>query len=373
MTRGRRAPIVLLQWEPMLSAIIGTSPAVVAVKKLIEQVAPSEATVLVRGPSGSGKELAARALHDLSGRANCRFIPVNCAAIPRELLESELFGHKKGSFSGAIADHKGRFELAHNGTLFLDEIGDMSLDLQVKLLRVLQEGKVDPVGSNQSIDVDVRVIAATHKDLEKAVSEGEFREDLYYRLNVIPLMLPSLHERSDDIPELFARFAEIERRNGDAPVRLTPFSLSVLRHYAWPGNIRELQNLARRFSALYAGELVDLRKVAPTMLPSKMVDLVELLAKDEPNTLDEFKSEEQEEDFGLPNIEGIVRMAQGIPTLPEEGLILKDHIAGIEREIIQQALQKTDHNVSQTARLLSIRRTTLIEKINKYAISTSPA
>lgn len=358
----------------MLSTIIGKSPAIMAVKGLIEQVAPSDATVLVRGPSGAGKELVAKALHELSPRSKNRFIPINCAAIPRELLESELFGHRKGAFSGAIGDHKGRFELAHNGTLFLDEIGDMPMDLQVKLLRVLQERKVDPVGSQQSIDVNVRVIAATHKDLEKAVASGNFREDLYYRLNVIPLALPSLAERKEDITELFARFAEMDKRNGDAPVRLSSFSQAVLRHYEWPGNIRELQNLAHRFTALYAGQEIDLRQIPETMLPVKMLDSIAALADDYPAVAETFDEQEVAhaiEDFGLPNIEGIVRMAQGIPTLPDEGLVLKDHIAQIERDIIHEALQRTAHNVSQTARLLSIRRTTLIEKINKYELTNS--
>ncbi|MDG0979712.1 MAG: sigma-54 dependent transcriptional regulator [Halieaceae bacterium] len=358
----------------MLSAIIGNSPAILAVKSLIEQVAPSDATVLVRGPSGAGKELVAKALHELSARAKHRFIPINCAAIPRELLESELFGHRKGAFSGAIGDHKGRFELAHNGTLFLDEIGDMPMDLQVKLLRVLQERKVDPIGSQQSIDVNVRVIAATHKDLEKAVATGEFREDLYYRLNVIPLALPSLAERKDDITELFARFAEVEKRNGNAPVRLSSFSQAALKQYTWPGNIRELQNLAHRFTALYAGQEVDLRQIPETMLPPKMLAIMASLVADYPvvpATEPDCDDSHNFEDLGLPNIEGIVRMAQGMPALPDEGLVLKDHIAQIERDIIHEALQRTAHNVSQTARLLSIRRTTLIEKINKYELANS--
>ncbi len=358
----------------MLSTIIGKSPAIMAVKGLIEQVAPSDATVLVRGPSGAGKELVAKALHELSPRSKNRFVPINCAAIPRELLESELFGHRKGSFSGAISDHKGRFELAHNGTLFLDEIGDMPMDLQVKLLRVLQERKVDPIGSQQSLDVNVRVIAATHKDLEKAVGLGEFREDLYYRLNVIPLALPSLAERKEDITELFARFAEMEKRNGDAPVRLSSFSQAVLRHYEWPGNIRELQNLAHRFTALYAGQEVDLRQVPDIMLPPKMLETLSAIEEDfpaaPPPTAPQSDTLEVD-DLNLPNIEGIVRMAQGISHLPDEGLILKDHIAKIERDIIEEALQRTAHNVSQTARLLSIRRTTLIEKINKYELTNS--
>lgn len=355
----------------MLSAIIGNSPAIKAVKQLIEQVAPSDATILVRGPSGSGKELVARALHDLSERSSGRFVPVNCAAIPRELLESELFGHRKGAFSGAICDHKGRFEMAHRGTLFLDEIGDMPLDLQVKLLRVLQERKVDPVGSQTAVDVDVRVVAATHKNLETAVARGDFREDLFYRLNVIPLSLPALNERVDDIPSLFERFAHLERRQNCTPIQLTPLSTQILKQYHWPGNIRELQNLVHRFTALYAGQKIDLTQVPDTMLPAALADLVNEHGSPSP-TLDLFATPEAElEEFELPDIEGIVRRAQGFPSLPDQGLDLKDHIAGIERDIITQALERTAYNVSQTARLLSVRRTTLIEKINKYELSAN--
>ena len=356
----------------MLSAIIGNSPAIKAVKQLIEQVAPSDATVLVRGPSGSGKELVARALHDLSERSSGRFVPVNCAAIPRELLESELFGHRKGAFSGAICDHKGRFEMAHKGTLFLDEIGDMPLDLQVKLLRVLQERKVDPVGSQTAIDVDVRVVAATHKNLEAAVACGDFREDLFYRLNVIPLSLPALHERVDDIPSLFERFAQLERPQNCTPIQLTPLSTQILKEYHWPGNIRELQNLVHRFTALYTSQKIDLTQVPATMLPAALADLVKEHGSASP-TLDLFATPEPEtEDFELPDIEGIVRRAQGFPSLPDQGLDLKDHIAGIERDIIiTQALERTAYNVSQTARLLSVRRTTLIEKVNKYELSAN--
>jgi sigma-54 specific flagellar transcriptional regulator A len=363
----------------MLSAIIGNSPAIRAVKQLIAQVAPSDATVLVRGPSGSGKELVAKALHDLSDRSSARFVPVNCAAIPRELLESELFGHRKGAFSGAICDHRGRFEMAHEGTLFLDEIGDMPLDLQVKLLRVLQERKIDPVGSQKSIDVNVRVVAATHKDLETAVARGDFREDLFYRLNVIPLSLPALSERVDDIPVLFDHFAHLECRQNGCPVQLSPLSAEILKLYHWPGNIRELQNLVNRFTALYTGQTIDLSQIPPTMLPAALSDLVQEHASPSP-TLDLFampepepeaESEPEPDDFDLPDIEGIVRRAQGLPSLPDQGLDLKDHIAGIERDIIAQALERTAYNVSQTARLLSVRRTTLIEKINKYELSSN--
>ena len=195
------------------------------------------------------------------------FIPVNCGAIPRELLESELFGHRKGSFTGAISDRKGRFELANGGTLFLDEIGDMSMDLQVKLLRVLQEREIDPVGSQHGIPIDVRVVAATHKNIETLIQQGDFREDLYYRLNVMPMEIVALRERREDIATLFSYFADLYVRDNQSAIRLHPKSLELLLQYDWPGNVRELSNLVDRYSALYPGQEIDLRKVPASMVP----------------------------------------------------------------------------------------------------------
>ncbi len=247
--------------------IIGQSIAIEELRTLIEMVGPSESTVLILGDSGTGKELVARALHDSSSRAGGPFIPVNCGAIPRDLLESELFGHRKGSFTGAIADRKGRFELANKGTLFLDEIGDMPIDLQVKLLRVLQERQIDPVGSLLSIPIDVRVLAATHKDIVGLMEKSLFREDLYYRLNVMPIEIKTLGERVDDVPVLFEYFARQHIVDGKKPIRLHPTSMQLFLDYSWPGNVRELANLVDRYSSLYPGQEVDLRNVIPSMVP----------------------------------------------------------------------------------------------------------
>ncbi|MEY3720647.1 MAG: Nitrogen assimilation regulatory protein, partial [Pseudomonadota bacterium] len=252
--------------------IIGNSPPMREIRKLIETIADSTATVLIHGESGTGKELVAQALHFQSPRAEANFVPLNCAAIPKELMESELFGHRKGAFTGALADRVGRFELAHGGTLFLDEIGDLSLDMQVKLLRVLQERMVDPVGSSRPVEVDVRVIAATHRDLEEEIAAGRFREDLYYRLNVLPVRTPPLRERGDDIPLLLKHYAEKFAHKG-APISFSPEFLDALKTYDWPGNVRELSNLVHRFSTLFAGQYLALSAVPSAMLPKGLQKL----------------------------------------------------------------------------------------------------
>ncbi|MFZ9734579.1 MAG: sigma-54 interaction domain-containing protein, partial [Burkholderiaceae bacterium] len=250
-----------------LDSLIGQSAAILNLKRLIGSVAHSDATVLVIGESGTGKELVARALHDHSGRKQARFVPVNCGAIPRDLIESELFGHRRGAFTGAISDRTGRFELAQGGTLFLDEIGDLPLDMQVKLLRVLQERSIDPVGSSKPIDIDVRVVAATHKDLEAEVAAGRFREDLYYRLNVLPLTTPPLRDRPEDIETLCQFFSQVHAHAQRGSVQLTPALLGALQSYTWPGNIRELSNLIARFSALFAGQCICYPDIPQVMLP----------------------------------------------------------------------------------------------------------
>lgn len=237
--------------NPLLRSLVGNSSGIRNVRRLIEQVSDTEASVLVLGESGTGKEVVARNIHTLSSRASKPFIPINCGAIPGELLESELFGHEKGAFTGAITSRQGRFELANGGTLFLDEIGDMPLPMQVKLLRVLQERCFERVGSNKSIDVNVRIIAATHRNLEEAIKEGKFREDLFYRLNVFPIEMPPLRERAEDIPLLFNELiSRIESENRPS-VRLMPDAMNALCEYNWPGNIRELANLVERLTILY--------------------------------------------------------------------------------------------------------------------------
>jgi sigma-54 specific flagellar transcriptional regulator A len=367
------------------SHFIGKSPIADALRRLISTIANSAATVLITGESGTGKELLARSLHEQSDRLGGSFVPINCSAIPKELLESELFGHRKGSFTGAVADRIGRFELAHGGTIFLDEIGDMSLDMQVKLLRVLQERVIDPVGSTRQIPIDVRVIAATHRDLETEIQAGRFREDLYYRLNVLPVVTPPLRERSQDIPELLHFYASHFKSPHSPAIRFNATFLNALVNYAWPGNVRELTNLMDRFSTLYAGQELDIRSIPPSLLPKGLVPVqAEMLLQmgpcvsqdmtPPPEVLAEMAGSGSMVDQPVPQdneIESIIMLAQGMPHLPPEGMSLKDRLAEIERNIIEQALERSQGNVSRTAKLLNLQRTTLIEKINKYDLRTA--
>lgn len=373
-----------------LQSIIGVSSEITALRDLIKTVGPSDATTLILGDSGTGKELVAKALHGCSTRNKGPFIPINCGAIPKDLLESELFGHRKGSFTGAISDRKGRFQLANGGTLFLDEIGDMSMDLQVKLLRVLQERTVDPVGTNEGISIDVRVIAATHKNIESLIERGEFREDLFYRLNVMPLEIKALSERTEDIPSLFEYFAIEHSDKSNQPIRLHSASMNIFFEYLWPGNVRELSNLVARYSALYPGTEIDLRKVPLSMVPGGMRAALDQSAADAlflatsanfpvsseqaisdniaaANSANEFETCLEIDE--LDEVQRVIELAQGRQNFPDEGVKLKDHLLEIERALIQQALNKAGGNVSQTARLLSLQRTTLIEKINKFGLT----
>ena len=367
-----------------LKALVGISQQTEELRHLIEVIGTSDSTVLLLGDSGTGKEVVANALHSRSSRSRGPFIPVNCGAIPRDLLESELFGHLKGAFTGAISDRKGRFQLANKGTLFLDEIGDMPMELQVKLLRVLQERTIDPVGSLESLPIDVRVIAATHKNVEQLISQGLFREDLYYRLNVMPIEIVALKERKDDIPVLIQHFAENYAAERQLPISFTASSMSALLHYNWPGNVRELANLITRYTALYGGQQVDLDKVPNSMVPQG-------LRSDRRNatpgikTVSSLLQRDTAQPFPNPDINGhvafdcsgraidevhkVIALAQGGDQFPEEGVRLKQHLLGIEKSLISQALEKAEGNVSKTARLLSLQRTTLIEKINKYGLS----
>ena len=362
-----------------ITSFKGASEAAQSIRDLISRVANSTATVLITGESGTGKELVARALHDESSRAGGNFVPINCTAIPKELIESELFGHRKGAFTGAMNDRIGRFELAHGGTIFLDEIGDLSMDMQVKLLRVLQERTVDPVGGHKPVHVDVRVVAATHCDLEAQIEAGRFREDLYYRLNVLPLKTPALRQRPDDVPELLTHFSRNGAQNGAQPITFTDDFVDALQAYAWPGNVRELSNLVDRFSTLFSGQLLSLSTVPADLLPRGLAQMqaercahpatslkpvvpkppkvTSIYSAVTPSLLDELEDNP---------IEDIIMLAQGISCLPAEGLSLKDRLADIERDLIIQALARTEGNVSQTARLLNLQRTTLIEKLNKY-------
>ena len=398
MCCGARRDRFLLE----LQSIIGSSREITELRALIRIVGPSDATVMILGDSGTGKELVANALHNCSERAQAPFIPINCGAIPRELLESELFGHRKGAFTGAITDRKGRFELANGGTLFLDEIGDMSMDLQVKLLRVLQERTIDPVGATESKAIDVRVVAATHKNIEQLIQQGEFREDLFYRLNVMPMEIQALAQRKVDIPLLIEHFAALHGTKNTAPIQMTPWSLKLMIQYNWPGNVRELSNLVARYTALYPAQEVDLRHVPSSMIPSGIRTLVDqqstdalsalmadteaeppesdatdalqgIVSNQETGLEDKTVSHDQMDIFApveqVDEVQRIIMLAQGGASFPEEGMQLKQHLLEIERTLIKQALGKAKGNVSQTARLLNLQRTTLIEKINKYGLT----
>ncbi len=371
-----------------LTSIVGSSREINELRALIEVVGPTDSTVLILGDSGTGKELVAKALHSCSERRRGPFIPVNCGAIPRELLESELFGHRKGSFTGAISDRKGRFELANGGTLFLDEIGDMSMDLQVKLLRVLQERTIDPVGSTQSTNIDVRVVAATHKNIEKLIQQNDFREDLFYRLNVMPMEIKALQERREDIPVLFEHFANHYAKVDQPPITMMSGSMQLLIQYDWPGNVRELSNLVDRYTSLYSGQQVDLRKVPSSMIPSGIRTIADNSSADALSTLmNGFADSDNGAEAGalsqidtsieppeavdepVDEVERVIMLAQGGDSFPEQGMQLKQHLLEIERSLIKQALGRAEGNVSKTARLLNLQRTTLIEKINKYGLA----
>ena len=343
------------------SLLDGHSKAVQQVSDLIERVANTNANVLILGESGTGKEVVARSIHTISNRASKYFVPVNCAAIPQELLESELFGHVKGAFTGAITDRKGRFELAEGGTLFLDEIGDMDLNMQAKLLRVLQEKVYERVGSGKSIRANVRVIAATHRNLEDMVANGEFREDLYYRLHVYPIDLPPLRRRAEDLPSLVYAITDKIKQETGTDVKVTPDAMSALARYTWPGNVRELSNLLERLSILYPDKVVD-----ATKLPSKYSTVTndnlqtnEILTESVP--INAFAETEYDGE-----IESNSTSTVGLPVLTREGVDLKSHIASVEQFYIKQALDLTNGVVAQAAKLLGLRRTTLVEKLKKH-------
>ena len=337
----------------------GTSPAVTELRQLIEQVAGFDTTVLVLGESGTGKEVVSRAIHLRSPRRDGPFVAINCGAIPPDLLESELFGHEKGAFTGALSARKGRFEMAEGGTLLLDEIGDMSLPMQVKLLRVLQERSFERVGGNQTIRCNVRVIAATHRNLETRIAEGKFREDLFYRLNVFPIDVPALRERISDIPALVETIAAQLARTGRGEVRFAAEALQALAAYRWPGNVRELTNLVERLAVLHPGGLVRVQDL-PARYRSE--------AAPPPVALDD----ERPRASLSASVPAPAPAAAGGGTaparLPDDGLDLRDHMAGIELKLINEALERTQGVVAHAAQLLGLRRTTLVEKLRKYGI-----
>ncbi|HEX5123763.1 MAG TPA: sigma-54 dependent transcriptional regulator [Rhodanobacteraceae bacterium] len=346
--------------------LIGDSAAMNKVRHLIRQVGPHDTTVLLRGESGTGKEMAARTIHEASNRRNGPFVAINCGAIPSELLESELFGHEKGAFTGAIATRKGRFELAEGGTLFLDEIGDMSLPMQVKLLRVLQERMYERVGSNVTQKCNVRVIAATHRNLEQAIGPGgTFREDLSYRLNVFPIELPALRERADDLALLiFDLGARLARRGLQAPV-MSDDAMDALCRHSWPGNVRELANLVELLAVLHQNGTVrasDLpgryRNEIETVVPAPISVVAALIE----NSIPPMQVFERDaiESRGFVDTSAI---------LAEDGIDLRDHLATIETSLIRQAMELSGGVVAQAAKLLRLQRTTLVEKLRKYDLA----
>lgn len=326
-------------------SLTGNSPHIKTIEGLVRHVAMTDANVLLSGESGTGKEVVARSIHNLSLRADKPFVAVNCGAIPPELLESELFGHEKGSFTGAIHSRAGRFELAEGGTLFLDEIGDMPMPMQVKLLRVIQERTFERVGGTKTISSDVRLIAATHQDLEKRIGEGKFRLDLFYRLNVFPIELPPLRNRVEDIPLLVKEFAykmELEKRS---PIEFDDSAIKTLVKHPLPGNVRELENLVERLAILYPGETITRSK-----LPQR------------------YRG--QDSDGELPASSSNVSADNVMPMMltSEDNIDLKQYLTEVERTLICRALEKSNWVVSQAAKALSLRRTTLIEKIRKLEI-----
>jgi DNA-binding NtrC family response regulator len=316
-----------------LENFIGVSDATKEVLSLVRKVADTDSTVLITGESGTGKELIARALHYLSPRSDRLLVPINCSAIPADLLESELFGHVKGAFTGAHVTRAGKFETAHNGTIFLDEIAEMSPPLQAKLLRVLQEKSVTPVGGNRAIQVDARVIAATNRDLDEEVAEGRFRADLYFRLNVIPIRIPPLRDRRDDIPLLLDHFVgKYNRERGRALEGVRPESIEILRRYTWPGNVRELENLVERIVVLKGSGWLE-----PSDIPEKI---------------------RRAERF----------LGDSIPVLGETGLDIKSATEDFENALIRQALHLTAGNKNRAATLLGLKRTTFVEMLKRKSL-----
>lgn len=339
--------------------IFGHSKATAELMQLVEKVAPTDASIFIQGESGSGKEVLARQIHRMSKRSDEAFVAVNCGAIPKDLLESELFGHVKGAFTGAIANRQGKISAADGGTLFLDEIGDMPLEMQVKLLRVVQERIVDPVGSNKSVEVDVRVISATHRSIEDQISKGEFRADLFFRLNVVPLLLPPLRERTDELPRFIDYFLLLYKE-GEKAAYLSEAFISTLRKYEWPGNIRELSNFMQRISILFPGELVDLSMIPQAMLPTGIQEI----ADHDPGE----NAEDSSDHFDNNSYMDIVMSAKGLSSIGDANLSLKETLNSVEKEMISRTLGEVDGNVSMCARMLKVQRTTLIERIKKYSL-----
>ncbi len=336
--------------------IIGESRNMMAVFDIVQKAAASDSTVMIFGESGTGKELIARCLHHNSPRAKNPFVAVNCAAIPHDLLESELFGYEKGAFTGAVNTRIGRLELANEGTVFLDEIGDMQMSLQVKLLRVLAEREIDRIGGNKSIPIDIRVIAATHRNLEDGVAKGTFREDLFYRLNIIPLHMPPLRERDGDVRLLAEYYLDHFNKARSRSIRgISPEAMQVLSDYSWPGNIRELANFIERMVVLCSGDVITIRD-----LPAKVLG-------DVPEEKWAPLNEKEPEGSAALALQDSLRQSYSVG-IPEEGMNLKAVVESFEKELILEALEKTNWVKNKAAGLLGLNRTTLVEKLKKMNI-----
>ena len=369
--------------------LVGAGNSIANLRSLVTQVAPKMASVLLQGESGTGKEVVAQAIHDCSTRAKAPFVAVNCGAIPAELLESELFGHEKGAFTGAVAARKGRFELAEGGTLFLDEIGDMPFDMQVKLLRVLQERTFERVGGTKLQKANVRIVAATHQNLEGKVESGDFRMDLYYRLNVFPIDVPPLRERPEDIPLLAQRFIDLQQEQNGEAISLSRDALTQLCQCEWQGNIRELGNLIERLTILYPGEVVDTQKLpgryaasqadwvqTPRHDPEAVAKFIDDLFKDmDDSTQEKVAVLPTPVDNGAEDLSGLFATADQLPPVTPHvvdftigDIDLKEHLAEIEKDLIFAALEHSDWVNAQAAKRLNLQRTTLVEKMRKYDI-----
>lgn len=341
------------QQVQLFRGLVGKSERIRKVRAAMAQVADRDVNVLITGESGTGKEVVARNLHEHSYRRSAPFVPVNCGAIPTELLESELFGHEKGAFTGAVTSRKGRFELAQGGTLFLDEIGDMPLHMQVKLLRVLQERTFERVGGTEQVEVDVRIIAATHKNLEGMIAEGSFREDLYYRLNVFPIEMPSLKERPEDIPLMINELTHNMEKQGRGSIRLSSAAILSLCRHDWPGNVREMANLLERMAIMYPYGVIGVQD-----LPDSFCHL-DLISQEDDGVADLFPDSIQPAGNAT---------SEDLAVLPVGGLNLKEYLTRLEKSLIQQALSDCNSVVARAADKLQIRRTTLVEKMRKYGL-----
>ena len=351
----------------MVEIIKGNCDSTQQLKKLVTMVSKSNSTVLLRGETGCGKDVVARAIHESSGKKG-ELVNVNCAAIPSELLESELFGHEKGSFTGADSRKEGRFEASNNGTLFLDEIGDMPMPLQAKLLRAIETKKIQRVGGKSEIDLNLRLICATHQNIEKKIEEGLFRADLFYRINVFPIEIPTLSERKEDIPDLVNHILnEIKIDGSEIPI-FDDSAISALKEYIWPGNIRELKNLIERASIIFANKKINGKNIRENLLKVNLPD-----TKEESNLLWEMTSEITELKIDESNAEKVVE------SMPHpnhyrkwfdylEKIDLRRHLVEVECILIEGALRKSDGSVTAASKSLKINRTTLIEKMKKYSI-----